>query len=149
MCPTSIMGGGVLALLLSRPVLKVQRGAYKLFKQCRTSRSPTLSYVGGFPFYSSRWVPIYIYLSLCLGSTGESFVFVSHRGPLDQSGVGRLESGWFSWATGCSSVVPSLACRDCLVTRAVARGSSPVLSACAYATYPQGYLTSSSRSPWL
>ena len=53
-------GGVVLLLYCSRArVLKVQMGAYKLVKQCRTSRSPTLSYVGGFPFYSPRWGPLF------------------------------------------------------------------------------------------
>ena len=28
----------------------------------RTYRSPTLSYVGGFPFYSSRWGPLFTYI---------------------------------------------------------------------------------------
>ena len=43
----------VFSLYCSRAqVLKVQRGAYKLVKQCRTRGSPTLSYVGGFSFVS-------------------------------------------------------------------------------------------------
>ena len=47
--------GGVFLLYCSRArVLNVQRGAYKLVKQCQTSESPTLSYVGGFLFYSPR-----------------------------------------------------------------------------------------------
>ena len=55
--------GVVFLLYCSRTrLLKVQRGAYKLVKQCRTRGSPTLSYVGGFPFYSRRWGP-HLYLS--------------------------------------------------------------------------------------
>ena len=80
-------------------VLKVQRGAYKLVKQCRTRGSPTLSYVGGFPFYSPRWGPIYIYLVLCLGTVGVRFVLVSLQGPLGRSGVGRLILAIF-WGKG-------------------------------------------------
>jgi len=72
-------------------VLKVQRGAYKLVKQCRTRESPTLSYVGGFSFYGSRWGPHYRYLALCLGTIGVRIFLVSRRGPLDRSGVGRLD----------------------------------------------------------
>ena len=72
-------------------MLKVQRGAYKLVKQCRTRQSPTLSYVGGFLFYSPRWGPIYRYLALCLDTAGVQFVLVSRQGPLGRSGVGRLD----------------------------------------------------------
>ena len=72
-------------------VLKIQRGAYKLVKQCRTPGSPTLSYMGGFPFYSSRWGPHYRYLALCLGTVGVRIVLVSRWGPLGRSGVGRLD----------------------------------------------------------
>ena len=102
---------------------------------------------GAFPFIVQGGAPIYIYLALYLDPVWESFVLVSRRGPLGQSGVGRLESGWFSWATGCPSVVPFSTSRDSLVTRMVARGSSPVLSAWAYAPYLQIYLTSSLHSP--
>ena len=100
-----------------------------------------------FPFIVQGGAPIYIYLALCPGSVWESFVLVSHRGPLDQSGLGKFESGWFSWATGCPSTVPSSTSQDSLVTRMVARGSPPVLSAWVYTPYLQGYLTSSFRSP--
>jgi hypothetical protein len=86
---------------------------------------------------------------LRLSSVWESFVFVSRRGPLGQSGVERLESGWFSWATGCPSAFLSLAGRDGLVTRVVSWGVIPSLSAWTYAPYLQGYLTSSSHSPCL
>ena len=102
---------------------------------------------GAFPFIVQGGAPIYIYLALCPGSVWESFVLVSRRGPLGQSGVGRLESGWFSWAMGCPSTVPSSLSWDSSVTRMVARGSSPVLSAWVYAPYLQGYLTSSLRRP--
>ena len=74
-------------------MFKVQRGSYKLVKQCRTSRSPTFSYVGAFSFIVQGGAPIYIYLTLCLGTVGVSFVFVSRRGPLSRSGVGRLDLG--------------------------------------------------------
>ena len=87
-------GGVVFLLYCSRArVLKVQRGAYKLVKQCRTRGSPTLSYVGGFPFYSPRWAPHYRYLALCLGTVRVRFVLVSRWGPLGRSGVGRLDPG--------------------------------------------------------
>jgi hypothetical protein len=42
-------------------VLKVQRGAYKP-SSSMFSWSRTLSYVGGFPFYSSRWGPLFTYI---------------------------------------------------------------------------------------
>ena len=86
-------GGGVFALLLSSPVLKVQRGAYKLVKQCRISRTPTFSYVGGFPFYSPRWGPHLHVSSIVPWHRWVSFIFVSRRGPLGRSGVGRLDPG--------------------------------------------------------
>ena len=91
-----------------------------------------------------------MYLALCLGTVRASFVLVSRRGPLGQSGVGWLDPGWFSWATRCPGAVPSLASRDGLVTRMDARGSSPVLSAWVYAPHLQGYLVSLLRSscPW-
>ena len=143
-------GGGVLALLLSSPGAQSSEGSLQTVS---SSVEPlgvqSFATWGAFPFIVQGGDPIYIYLALCVGSVWESFVLVSRRGPLGQSGVGRLEPGWFYWPTGCPSVVPSWASRDSLVTRMVAQGSSPVLSACAYATYPQGYLTSSSHSPWL
>ena len=86
--------GVVFSLYCSRArMLKVQRGAYKLVKQCRTRQSPTLSYVGGFLFYSPKWGPIYRHLALCLDTAGVQFVLVSRRGPLGRSGVGRLDAG--------------------------------------------------------
>ena len=131
------MGDGVLALLLSSPGVQSSEGSLQTVSSSveplGVQPFPTR---GAFPFIVQGGAPIYIYLALFVGSVWESFVFVSRRGPLSQSGVGRLESGWFSWATGCPSAVPSWASRDSLVTRMVARGSSPVLSACAYATYP-------------
>ena len=84
------MGGVVFLLYCSRAqVLKVQRGVYKLVKQCRTSRSPTLSYVGSFIVQGGA--PIYKYLALCLGTVGVHFVLVSRRGPLGWAGVGRFD----------------------------------------------------------
>ena len=102
---------------------------------------------GVFPFIVQGRAPIYIYLALCLGTVGVSFVLVSRRGPLGQSGVGRLDPGWFSWATGCPGAVPSSASRGALVTQTVARGSSPILSAWVYDPYLQGYPVSLFRSP--
>ena len=90
---------------------------------------------GAFSFIVQGRAPIYIYLVLCLCTIGVSFVLISRRGPLGQSGVGWLDPGWFSWATGCPGVVPSLASRDDPVTRTDARGSSPVLSAWVYVPY--------------
>ena len=74
-------------------VLKVQWGAYKLVKQCRTSRSSTLSYAGAFPFIVQGGAPIYRYLALCLDTAVVQFVLVSCRGPLGWSGVSRLDPG--------------------------------------------------------
>jgi len=54
---------------------------------------PTLSYVGGLPFYSPRWAPIYSYLALCLCTVRAQIVLVSRRGPLSRSGVGELDPG--------------------------------------------------------
>ena len=59
-------GGGVLALLLSSPCSKF-RGEFtslssSVLSWSPTSRSPTLSYVGAFPFYSSRWGPLFTYI---------------------------------------------------------------------------------------
>ena len=148
MCPTSSMGGGVLALLLSSPGAQSSEGSLQTVSSnvepLGVQPFPTR---GALPFIVHGGPPIYIYLALCLGSVWESFVFVSHWGPLGQSGVGWFESGWFSWVTGCPSVVPSWASRDSLVTRMVAQGSSPVLSTWVYIPYRQGYLTSPLRSP--
>ena len=142
------MGGGVLALLLSSSGAQSSEGSLQAVSSSVESLEVQLFLMwGAFPFIVQGGAPIYIYLALCLGPVWESFVLVSRRGPLGQSGVGRLESGWFSWATGCPSVVPSRASLDGLVTRMVARGSSPVLSTWDYAPYLQGYLTSSLRSP--
>ena len=51
---------------------------------------PTL---GAFPFIVQGGAPIYIYLALCLGTVGVSFIPVRRRGPLGRSGVGRLDPG--------------------------------------------------------
>ena len=101
-------GGGVLTLLLSSPGAQSYEGSLQTVSSSveplGVQPSPTR---GAFPFIVQGGAPIYIYLALCLGSVRESFVFVSRRGPLGRSGVGRLESGWFSWATVCPSAVPS------------------------------------------
>ena len=101
---------------------------------------------GAFSFIVQGRAPIYIYLVLCLCTIGVSFVLISRRGPLGQSGVGWLDPGWFSWATGCPCAVPSRISRGGLITRMVVRGSPPVLSAWAYVPYLQGYLMSPLRS---
>jgi len=141
--------GGVLALLLSSPGAQSSEGS---LQDESSSVEPLgvqpLPTWGAFPFIVQGGAPIYIYLTLCLGSVWESFVLVSRRGPLGRSGVGRLASGWFSWATDCPSAVPSRISRDGLVTRMAARGSSPVLSAWANAPYQEGYLMPSLRSPY-
>ena len=94
---------------------------------------PTLSYVGGLPFYSSRWGPIYSYLALCLCTVGAQIVLVSRRGPLSRSGVGELDPGdllvqGMILAISLSSVSPWLS-RGGATTRSVTRGSPSVLSA--------------------
>ena len=94
MCPTSSMRGGVLALLLSGP------GCSK-FKGELTSWSNSVEPLGvqpfptwaAFPFIVQGGAPIYIYLALCLGTIGVSFVLVSRRGPLGRPGVGKLDPG--------------------------------------------------------
>ena len=140
MCPMSSMGVVFLLCSSRARVLKVQRGAYKLVKQCRTSRSPTLSYVAAFSFYSPRWGSHLHVSSAMSWHRRVSFVFVSRRGPLGQSGVGWLDPCGFSWAMGCPGDVPSLASRGGPVIRTDARGSSPVLFVWVYVPYLQGYL---------
>ena len=102
------MGGGVLALLLSSLGAQSSEGSLQMVSSgvepLGVQPFPTW---GAFPFIVQGGAPIYIYLALCLGSVWESFVLISRRGPLGQSGVGRLEFGWFSLVTGCPSVVPS------------------------------------------
>ena len=46
---------------------------------------------GAFPFIVQGGAPIYIYLALCPGTIGVSFVLVSRQGPLGRSGVGRFD----------------------------------------------------------
>jgi len=48
---------------------------------------------GAFPFIVQGGAPVYIYLTLCLGTVGVFFVLVSRRGPLGRSGVGKLDPG--------------------------------------------------------
>ena len=102
--------------------------------------------MGAFPFIVQGEAPFYMYLALCLGTVGVSFVLVSRRGPLGQSGVGWLDPGWFSWAMGCPGVVPSMASRDDPDARTGARGSSLVLSAWDYVPYLHAYLVPLLRS---
>ena len=88
------MGGGVLALLLS------SLGCSK-FREELTSWSSSVEPLGvqpfptwgAFPFIVQGGAPIYIYLALCPGTVGASFVLVSRRGPLGRSGVGRFDPG--------------------------------------------------------
>ena len=84
--------GVVFLLYCSRArVLIVQKGAYKLIKQCRTSRSPTLSCVGAFPFIVQGGASIYIYLVLCLGTVGcPSFSPVVGAHSVGQEWVGLI-----------------------------------------------------------
>ena len=131
-------------------MLKVQRGAYKLVKQCRTRVSPTLSYVGGFPFIVQGGAPIYRYLALCLDTAVVQFVLVSRQGPLGRSGVSRLDPGdllgqgmilaiFLGGAfPRCCPVLSQSGRRDHSGGRS---GALPVLSAGARVPYPRGYLT--------
>ena len=86
LCP---VWGVVFLLYCSRAqVLKVQRGAYKpssgVFSWSRTPWSPTVSYVGVFPFYSSRWGLLFTYIY--------RGVLVSPEGPSSLSVVGPARS---------------------------------------------------------
>ena len=142
------MGGGVLALLLSSSGAQSSEGSLQAVSSSVESLGVHLFLTwGAFPFIVQGRAPIYIYLALCLCTVGVSFVLVSHRGPLGQSGVGWLDPGWVFLAAGCPGAVPSLASRNGLVTRTGARGSALVLSAWVYVPYSQGYLASLSRSP--
>ena len=91
------MGGGVLALLLSSPGAQSSEGSLQVVS---SSVEPLgvqpLTTWGSFPFIVQGEAPFYMYLALCLGTVGVSFVLVSRRGPLGQSGVGWLHPGWFS-----------------------------------------------------
>ena len=86
--------GGVLALLLSSPGAQSSEGS---LQDESSSVEPLgvqpLPTWGAFPFIVQGGAPIYIYLTLCLGTVGVSFVFVSRRGQLSWSGVGRLHPG--------------------------------------------------------
>ena len=105
---------------------------------------------GAFPFIVQGGAPIYIYLALCPGTVGASFVLVSSRGPLGRSGVGRFDPGDLLgqgmilaiFLDGAPpGVVPSWLSRGGATIRTVIRGSPPVLSAEARVPYPRGYLT--------
>ena len=87
-------GGGVLALLLSSPGAQSSEGSL----QAESSSVESLGVQpfptwGAFPFIVQGRTPIYIYLALCLGTVRVFFVLVSRRGPLDRSGVGKLDPG--------------------------------------------------------
>ena len=111
---------------------------------------------GAFSFIVQGGAPIYIYLALCLGTVGVSFVLISRRGPLGRSGVGRLDPGdllgqGMILTIFLDNALPRccliLLSRGGLTTRRVVRGSPLVLSVWAYIPYQQGYLTSPLRSP--
>ena len=114
-------------------VLKVQRGAYKpssgVFSWSRTPWSPTVSYVGVFPFYSSRWGLLftYIYRGVLVSPEGPSSLSVV--GPARSVGSGeacaRLVLG-----DGLSSCCPVSGQSGGFATRSVTRRSSPILSVC-------------------
>src|SRR6185312_3589075 len=110
---------------------------------------------GAFSFIVQGGAPIYIYLALCLGTVGVRFILVSRRGPLDRSGVGRLDPGDLLGQGMILAVfsgdvfpgtVPSWLSRDGTTAWLVTRGSPPVLSDGAYVPCPRGYLTPSLRS---
>jgi len=131
-CPTSSMGGGSLALFLEPRCSKFRGELTSLQTVCSlepeslgVKPSPTW---GASPFIVQGGPPVYIYLSRCPSSARGTFIFVSRRAPLGRSGVKRLVLDWFSWATGCQAVVPSLVSRGGFATRLVARRSSPFLS---------------------
>jgi hypothetical protein len=88
------MGGGVLALLLSSPGAQCSEGSLQAESSSvgslRVQPFPTW---GTFTFIVQGGAPIYIYLMLCLGTVGVSFILVSCRGPLGRLGVGRLDPG--------------------------------------------------------
>ena len=130
-------GGGVLALLLSS--LGAQSSERSL-----QAESSSVEPLGVQPFPTWGAFP---FLSLCFGSVWESFVLFSRRGPLDHSGVGGLSLVGFLGRRAVQALSHPSASRDCLVTRMVAQGSSPVLSTWVYIPYRQGYLTSPLRSP--
>ena len=99
MCPTSSMGGGVLALLLSSLGCSKFRG--ELTSWSSSVEPPGVQPLGvqpfptwgAFPFIVQGGAPIYKYLALCLGTVEVCFVLVSRRGPLGRSRVGRLDPG--------------------------------------------------------
>ena len=91
------MGGGVLALLLSSPGAQSSEGSLQpvsssMLSGSRTSMSPTLYYVRGFPFYSSRWGPLFTYIYCS--------VLVLHEGPSSSSVVRPRPVGW-EWRGSC------------------------------------------------
>ena len=88
------MGGGVLALLLSSPGAQSSERSLQIVSSnvepLGVQHFPTQ---GAFPFIVQGEAPFYMYLALCLGTVGVSFVLVSRRGPLGRSGVGKLDPG--------------------------------------------------------
>ena len=93
MCPTSSMGGGVLALLLSSLGAQSSEGSLQaglVVSNPWVSNQPFPTW-GTFPFIAQGGAPIYSYLALCLCTVGAQIVLVSRRGPLSRSGVGELD----------------------------------------------------------
>ena len=149
-CPTSSMGGGVLALLFSSPGAQNSEGSLQTGQAVSNpwefNPFPTW---GASPFIVQGGAPIYRYLALCLDTAGVQFVLVSRQGPLGRSGVGRLDPGDLLgqgmilaiFLGGTSpGAVPSWLSRGGATIRTVVRGSPPVLSAEARVPYPRGYL---------
>jgi len=93
MCPTSSMGDGVLALLLSS--LSAQSSERSLLAGLVVSNlwesNQPFPIWGAFPFIVQGGPPIYSYLALCLCTVGAQSILVCRRGPHGRSGVGRLD----------------------------------------------------------
>ena len=72
MCPTSSMGGGVLALLLSSPGAQSSEGSLQAGQAVSNpwESNPFLRGGGLSLLQSKVGPPIYIYLALCLGTVG-------------------------------------------------------------------------------
>jgi len=75
------------------------------------------SYVRGFPFYTSRWGPLFTYLYRDVLVCSGVLCLRQSASPARSVGSGEAVSGWFSWATGCQVVVPSLVSRSGFGTR--------------------------------
>ena len=86
------MLGVVFLLYCSRVrVLKVQRELTSWSSSVEPVGVQPFPTWGTFPFLVQGGASIYRYLVLRLDTAGVQFVLVSCRGPLDRSGVGRLD----------------------------------------------------------